>query len=129
MIDHYVAFRAIPGQAQALSAMLDGFVADISGKLSCVAAISAGVNINETSLRLGYTHGLYVRLRDRGALGDRYGRHPAHLRLLAGIDTVCAERFAIDFVATASTDAEPPRFAPISRTFHEETKDEPSQSV
>jgi hypothetical protein len=97
MLDHYVAFKARPGQEQALSSLLDRFAKAISGDLECVLDISAGSNINNSSLKKGYTHGCYVRLSGQDALRESYWHHPAHQELLAGIDAVCAERFVIDF--------------------------------
>jgi Stress responsive A/B Barrel Domain len=97
MLDHYVAFRARPGREQALSALLERFTNAISGDLECVLDISAGTNINKSSLDQGYTHGCYVRLSGHDALNDSYWHHPAHQELLADVDAMCAERFAIDF--------------------------------
>lgn len=101
MLDHYVAFKARPGQEQALSAMLDRFVSAISGQLDCVLDISVGANTNKSGLAQGYTHGCYVRLTDPDSLTDSYWNHPAHQELLAEIDSACAERFAIDFTRKA----------------------------
>jgi hypothetical protein len=97
MLEHYVAFKARPGQEQALTALLARFTNAISGDLKCVLDISAGTNINNSSLDHGYTHGCYVRLSDQDALRGSYWHHPAHQELLAGVDAVCTERFAIDF--------------------------------
>jgi Stress responsive A/B Barrel Domain len=94
---HYVALKARPGQEQALGAMLDRFAGAISGQLDCVLDIAAGANINKSGLAQGYTHGCYVRLTDPDSLAGSYWNHPAHQELLARIDAVCAERFAIDF--------------------------------
>jgi hypothetical protein len=101
MLDHYVAFKARPGQEHALSALLERFTNAISGDLECVLDTSAGTNTNKSSLGQGYTHGCYVRLSGQDALSDSYWHHPAHQELLAGIDAVCAERFAIDFTPNA----------------------------
>ena len=98
MLDHYVAFKARPGQEQALSAMLNRFVRAILGQLDCVLDISAGANISKSGLGQGYTHGCYVRLADPDSLNDSYWNHPAHQELLAELDAVCAERFAVDFI-------------------------------
>jgi hypothetical protein len=97
VLDHYVAFKARPGQEQALSAVLNRFVSAISGQLNCVLDISAGANINKSGLAQGYTHGCYVRLTDPDSLTGSYWNHPAHQELLAELDAVCAERFAVDF--------------------------------
>jgi Stress responsive A/B Barrel Domain len=97
MLDHYVAFKARPGQEQALSAVLDRFVRGLSGQLNCVLDVSAGANINRSGLGQGYTHGCHVRLTDAESLHGTYWNHPAHQRLLDEIDAVCAERFAVDF--------------------------------
>ncbi|HEX3961628.1 MAG TPA: Dabb family protein [Trebonia sp.] len=101
VLDHYVAFKARPGQEQALSAVLKRFVSAISGQLTCVLDISAGANISKSGLAQGYTHGCYVRLTDPESLVGGYWNHPAHQELLAEIDAVCAERFAVDFTREA----------------------------
>jgi hypothetical protein len=36
-------------------------------------------------------------LTDPDSLNDSYWNHPAHQQLLAELDAVCAERFAVDF--------------------------------
>ena len=100
MLDHYVAFKARPGQEQALSALLERFTNAISGDLECVIDISASTNINKSSLDRGYTHGCHVRLTGQDELHDSYWHHRAHQELLADLDAVCAERFAIDFTPT-----------------------------
>jgi hypothetical protein len=97
VLEHYVAFKARPGQEQALGAMLDRFVRAISGQLNCVLDIAAGANVNKSGLAKGYTHGCYVRLTDPDSLTGSYWNHPAHQELLAQIDEACAERFAVDF--------------------------------
>jgi hypothetical protein len=101
VLDHYVAFKARPGQEQALSAVLKRFASAISGQLTCVLDISAGANISKSGLAQGYTHGCYVRLTDPESLVGGYWNHPAHQELLAEIDAVCAERFAVDFTREA----------------------------
>lgn len=97
MLDHYVAFKARPGQEQALSAVLNRFASAISGQLTCVLDMSAGANISQSGLAQGYTHGCYVRLTDPDSLTSSYWNHPAHQALLAELDAVCADRFAVDF--------------------------------
>lgn len=97
MLDHYVAFKARPGQEQALTAVLERFVRGISGQLRCVLDLAVGANINPSGLKQGYTHGCFVRLTDEESLRGVYWNHPAHQSLLNELDAVCAERFAIDF--------------------------------
>jgi hypothetical protein len=58
VLDHYVAFKARPGQEQELSAMLDHFVSAITGQLDCILDIPAGASINKSGLAQGYTHGV-----------------------------------------------------------------------
>jgi hypothetical protein len=101
MLDHYLVMKARAGQAPALNAVLDRFVTGISGRLESVLDISVGENINQSGLARGYTHGCYVRLSDEAELMTRYWNHPAHQQLLAEIETVCSDRFAIDFAREA----------------------------
>jgi hypothetical protein len=98
MLDHYVAFKARPGRDQDLSEVLRRFTGAISGQLQGLLDISAGSVLNQAGRDLGYTHGCHVRLSDAETLRDAYWNHPAHQALLAELDAVCAERFALDYI-------------------------------
>lgn len=99
MFEHYVVFRPKPGRAGALTRALAEFGAGVRGTLPELAELTFGENVNAGGLERGFTHGCLARLTSAEAFRDRYWNHPAHLRLLAALDDLCEERFALDYVA------------------------------
>jgi hypothetical protein len=97
VLDHYVAFRPAEGTEAALVAALGGFGAAIV-ELASVREITWGENTNPSGRDRGYTVGCLVRITDENVLRGEYWHHPAHQKLLAELDRLSTDRFAVDYL-------------------------------
>ncbi|HEY3710189.1 MAG TPA: Dabb family protein [Amycolatopsis sp.] len=98
MLEHYVVFKPHPQRADELADALATFASGMAGTLPCLLELSWGANTNTSGLRHGYTHGCFARLTSQRSLTEEYWIHPAHQRLLAQLDDICEDRFALDYV-------------------------------
>lgn len=98
MLEHYLVCTPKPGREDELSAALDRFGAGVRHTLPSLIELSWGRNTNPSGLDRGYTHSCLARLTSQEALRGEYWNHPAHVRLLADLDELCTERFAMDYV-------------------------------
>jgi hypothetical protein len=98
VLEHYVVFKPHPERAGELEDALTAFASGMAGSLPCLLELNWGANINASGLRHGYTHGCFARLTTHQALTEEYWIHPAHQRLLAQLDDLCEDRFALDYV-------------------------------
>jgi Stress responsive A/B Barrel Domain len=103
VLEHYVVFKARDGHAESLSNALAEFAAGIKETLPCLLEFSWGPNTNPSGLARGYTHGCLARLTTAESLTEEYWVHPAHQRLLAVLDDLCDDRFALDYVPEDAT--------------------------
>jgi hypothetical protein len=98
VLEHYVVFKPHPQRADELAAALSEFASGVAGTLPCLLELSWGENTNPSGLRHGYTHSCFARLTSQRSLTEEYWIHPAHQRLLAQLDDLCEDRFALDYV-------------------------------
>lgn len=98
MFEHYVIFKPKPGAGAELTQALEEFGAGVRETLSCLTELTFGENVNPSGLDRGYTHACLARLTSQASFKDEYWNHPAHVRLLAALDELCEDRFALDYV-------------------------------
>ncbi|SKG68421.1 Stress responsive A/B Barrel Domain [Mycobacteroides abscessus subsp. bolletii] len=98
MFEHYVVFKPKPGRAGELTQALQEFGDGVRETLPCLTELTFGENLNKSGLDRGFTHGCLARLASEAAFKDDYWNHPAHVRLIAALDELCEERFALDYV-------------------------------
>jgi hypothetical protein len=98
VLEHYVVFKPHPQRAGELEDALTTFASGMAGTLPCLSELSWGANTNTSGLRHGYTHGCFARLTSQRSLTEEYWIHPAHQRLLAQLDDICEDRFALDYI-------------------------------
>jgi len=96
MIEHFVLFKAKPGQSDDVDAALREYEAGIRD-LPSLLELTWGPNMSERSVEMGWTHGMLTRLTDYDAFLNEYWPHEAHEVLLPKLDASCEVRFAIDY--------------------------------
>ncbi|MDE3073997.1 MAG: Dabb family protein [Chloroflexota bacterium] len=96
MVEHMVVFQAKSGKEGEMSAALKEFASEIKQALPGIIELNVGENYSKRSLDQGWTHGLYARFQDR-SVGEAYGPHPAHQKLLGKLGDLSAGAIPVDF--------------------------------
>jgi hypothetical protein len=99
MLEHYVIFKPQPGRDADLLSALQQFGEGVTRGLPCLLELTWGANTNPSGIQRGYTHSCLARLISAESLKTQYWVHPAHQRLLAQLDELCEDRFAMDYLA------------------------------
>ena len=96
MVEHMVIFQAKAGKEAGMLAALKDFAAEIKKELPGIIELNVGENFAKRSRDQGWTHGLYARFQDR-SVGEAYGPHPVHRKLLATLADLSDGAIPVDF--------------------------------
>jgi hypothetical protein len=95
VVEHIVLFRwSEAATPEAIDNVLQELRA-LKGKIDGIVELTCGADFSGRAQ--GFTHGLYVRFKDRAAL-EAYGPHPAHQHVVQNyINPIRASVLAFDY--------------------------------
>lgn len=94
MVDHIVLFTVREGVSREDADDLLRSLGALKSSVPGVVDLSVGENFSERAG--GYTHGLFVRLRDRDAL-QGYMEHPDHRAVVGKLEERTTGRLVVDY--------------------------------